>query len=389
MRVAVIGGNLQGTEAAYLAGKAGWEILVIDRKLEVPAKGLCHQYMQLNVADEKDFGRALKGADLIIPALENDAALAVIWQCARNEGIALAFDTKAYSVSSSKLKSNRLFVQADIPLPLPWPDCGFPVLAKPSLGSGSKNVGVIHNSDDLQKYLHAPAGKWVLQEYIQGPSFSIEVVGCPGNYQCLQVTDLDMGDDYDCKRVLAPSHLPGTLILEFEQLAESLAEELHLKGMMDVEVVLAEQQLKVLEIDARLPSQTPTVVFWSTGANMVQMLGELFVNGSWLPPERLSSDKHVIYEHIKVSSNLLEVAGEHIMSGAGSLHVQPHFFGADEAITNYVQGGTNWVATLIVCEDNRDAAWEKRNGVIADIRQYLKIDEYRDLSPKMSRKEFI
>ena len=109
-RVAIVGGNLQGVEAAYLAGKAGWETLVIDRKPEVPAKEMGHQYLQLNLIDAKSLSKALKDIDLILPALENDAALAVIAQCARNEGIALAFDQRAYAVSSSKHQSNQLFI---------------------------------------------------------------------------------------------------------------------------------------------------------------------------------------------------------------------------------------------------------------------------------------
>jgi len=387
MRVAVIGGNLQGVEAAYLAGKADWETLVIDRKPNVPAEGLCQQYLQLDVVDAKELGRSLKGIDLIIPALENDVALAVISQCARNEGIALAFDIEAYAISSCKLKSNQIFTRAGISVPLPWPDCGFPVMAKPSRGSGSRDVGVVHNLEDLQIYMRASTDQWVLQEYIQGPSYSIEVIGCPDNYTCLQVTDLEMDDGYDCKRVLAPSNLPDALISEFEQLSGLLAEELCLNGLTDVEVILDEGQLKVLEIDARLPSQTPTAVFWSTGANMVQMLGDLFVRGSCGRPGTRTAGKHVIYEHIKVSSNMLEVAGEHIMSGVDPLHVQPHFFGADEAITNYVQGRESWVATLIVCGDDRNAARKKRNRVITGIRQYLNIDGYRDSSPKWIKTE--
>jgi pyrrolysine biosynthesis protein PylC len=31
---AVVGGNLQGTEAVYLSKKAGWEVLLIDKKPE-------------------------------------------------------------------------------------------------------------------------------------------------------------------------------------------------------------------------------------------------------------------------------------------------------------------------------------------------------------------
>ncbi len=41
MLVAVVGGNLQGVEAAYLAHKAEWEDLGIDKKMVVPASGLC------------------------------------------------------------------------------------------------------------------------------------------------------------------------------------------------------------------------------------------------------------------------------------------------------------------------------------------------------------
>lgn len=382
MRVAVVGGNLQGVEAAYLAGKAGWEILLIDRKLEVPAKGLCHQYLQLNVIDDKLLGKALKNVDLILPALENDAALAVIANCARDEGIALAFDLGAYAVSSSKHQSNQLFTRADARMPRPWPDCGFPVMAKPNIGSGSRNVNVIHTLEDLQEYMRPDAAEqWVLQEYIQGPSYSIEVIGSHGHYHPLQVTDLEMDDLFDCKRVRAPSCLPDTLISEFEDLAVSLAAELELNGLMDVEVILAGQQLKVLEIDARLPSQTPTAVFWSTGDNMVQMLGDLFAKESLQPQDFLTSIKHVIYEHIRVSANKLESAGEHIMSGADALHVERDFFGADEAITNFARGRENWVATLVICENDRDAAIEKRDKVFEGIRQRFDIDEYCDYCP--------
>ena len=76
MLVAVVGGNLQGVEAAYLAKKAGWEVTVIDRKAVVPAAGLGDRFSQVNITSEKDLERALKGVDLVIPALENDDALA-------------------------------------------------------------------------------------------------------------------------------------------------------------------------------------------------------------------------------------------------------------------------------------------------------------------------
>jgi pyrrolysine biosynthesis protein PylC len=59
--VAVVGGNLQGAEAAYLAKKAGWEVTVIDRKAVVPATGLGDRFSRVNITTEKDLERALKG----------------------------------------------------------------------------------------------------------------------------------------------------------------------------------------------------------------------------------------------------------------------------------------------------------------------------------------
>ena len=381
MLVAVVGGNLQGVEAAYLAKKAGWEVTVIDRKPVVPAAGLCDRFDQVNIETEKDLERSLKGADLVIPALENDKALACLENWSQNGDIPLLFDFAAYRLSSSKIKSDQLFARIDVPAPLPWPECGFPVVVKPSMGSGSQQVRIFHDSKNLQTYLKSSAAERVLQEFVHGPSYSIEVIGCPGKYWPLQVTDLQMDEDYDCKRVLAPTGLTANLISDFERISISIAETMALKGLMDVEVILHDHTLKVLEVDARLPSQTPTVVFWSTGINILEMLADLFLTQCKRSHADINSPKGVVYEHIKVIPNCLEVAGEHMISGTDALHIHENFFGADEAITNHVPHREEWVATLIISDETRKTALAKRNNVIADIRQHFNLKAYRDLDP--------
>lgn len=49
MQIAIIGGKLQGVELTYLAHKAGWKVILIDRKPGVPASGLCDHFIQLDV----------------------------------------------------------------------------------------------------------------------------------------------------------------------------------------------------------------------------------------------------------------------------------------------------------------------------------------------------
>jgi len=372
--VAVAGGNLQGVEAAYLSQKAGWDVLVIDRKPMVPATGLCHTFVQLDVTSEKDLAQVLSGVDLVIPALEKDAPLACLDRVTRNNGIPFTFDPAAYAVSSSKIKSEQLFKQIGVPTPARWPKCKFPVVAKPDQGSGSQGVKVFHDIKELQDTLKPQSPEWLIQEFIPGPSYSLEVIGVPGRYAAPQVTDLAIDEQYDCKRVTAPSKLPAALISKFEALSLALAEALNLHGIMDVEVILYEDELKVIEIDARLPSQTPTAVYWSTGLNMVQLLGDLFVDRQTHIQPDSKHEFGVIYEHMRVASNQLEIAGEHIMSGADALRVIPDFFGANEAITNYAAGRDEWVATLIVSEKNMETAWEKRNSVIADLKKQFSLN---------------
>jgi pyrrolysine biosynthesis protein PylC len=372
--VAVAGGNLQGVEAAYLSQKAGWDVLVMDCKPEVPASGLCHSFTRLDMTSEKDLAHALLGVDLVIPALENDAALNCLDRVTRNNGIPFAFDPAAYAISSSKIKSEQFFEHTGTPTPARWPACKFPVVAKPDRGSGSQGVKVFNNITELQDSLKPPRPEWLIQEFIPGPSYSLEVIGAPGRYNAPQVTDLAIDGQYDCKRVTAPSSLTGALISKFETLSLALAHALNLNGIMDVEVILDEDELKVIEIDARLPSQTPTAVYWSTGLNMVQLLGDLFLTRRTRIQPDSNHENGVIYEHVRATSNHLETAGEHIMSGTDALHLYPDFFGADEAITNYSPGRDDWVATLIVAEKDIETAWDRRNSVIADIKKEFKLN---------------
>ena len=265
MLAAVVGGNLQGVEAAYLAAKAGWDVIVIDKRPLVPASGICDRFVQFDVTGEDRLEGLFEGFDLIIPALENEAALTRLDHITRSAGLPFAFDLNAYAISSSKLKSDQLFARIDVPAPRPWPECDFPVVAKPSVGSGSQGVFILDKTEAVENLIGTTNESWVVQEYVQGPSYSIEVLGLPGDYTPLQVTDLEMDADYDCKRVLAPTELPDRLISEFENISQDIADELELKGLMDVEVILHNNALKVLEIDARLPSQTPTAVFLVQG----------------------------------------------------------------------------------------------------------------------------
>ncbi len=381
MRVAIVGGKLQGVEAAFLAHEAGWEAVLIDKKSSVPASGLCRSFYQCDVVkDVSSLRRIIEKVDLIIPALEDVAALRALQKCAADASIPLAYDARAYFITHSKKRSNRLFEKLGIPQPQSWPQCGLPLIAKPSTSSGSQGVSKISTEKELDDFIKRAGSElrgWILQEYVEGPSYSIEVLGSGEHYTALQVTELEMDEHYDCQRVLAPAEIPEWLDRQIKEMALIIAQSLHLKGIMDVEVILDKDVPKVLEIDARLPSQTPTVVYQSTGINMLELLRDIFVTGTMPVIPEVKASRGVVYEHVRFSPSGLEFLGEHIMGEADSLEVVPDFFGADIALTNFNLPSSPQVATLITAGESRKQAWLKREQAIENIEGFLKASKTR------------
>ena len=382
MKVAVVGGKLQGVEAAYLAQQAGCQVLLIDRDPHVPARGLVQSFIQADVTkDTSDISVMLRDMDLIIPALESHDALKCLKDLADQKKYPLAFDDSAYATTSSKHKSDVLFKERGLPAPQPYPECGFPIIMKPSELSGSQGIRKLHNRRELAEFnqeKHPLSGDWIIQEFLEGPSYSLEVVGVNGNYRSLQPTIIEVDKIFDCKRVIAPAGLCKVLKNRFDEIAITVAEDIKLKGIMDIEVILHKNELKVLEIDARLPSQTPSVVLKSTGINMLELLYDIFNRGNIpvIPP--IVNEKPVIYEHIRVSPDALEVSGEHIISEARPLHYQMDFFGADEALTDFDRDHRDWTATLILSGKTKEEVAQKQRRVLETIRGTFGLRECAD-----------
>ncbi len=391
MLVAVIGGKLQGLEAAYLAGKAGYRVLLIDKKPEIPARNFCDQFCCIDACRSDELAEALKPADLVLPALENRFALETIVETANRLKKPLAFDLAAYDLASSKSISDKLFFKLEVPAPRSWPDCKFPMIVKPSASSGSEGVLLLENKAALKAFLNQDGSlpdNLIVQEYLAGPSYSIEILGYRGSYLALPVTGLKMDQNHDCKRVLAPTGLSPSYLKQFARIAEKIARKIDLNGIMDVEVILHNNELKVLEIDARLPSQTPTAVYHSTGINMLELLAETFLNKKLPAAGIAQKNRAAIFEHIQVNGRKLEVSGEHVISTAGPLTYYENFFGADEVLTDYRSGKDSWVATIITTGSNRREASAKRKLVFEQFKKEFNLECCLDPEPVAPRKGF-
>ena len=394
MRLAIVGGKLQGTEAAYLAGEAGYEVVLIDRRAERPAAGLADECHVFDVTGDPVRARELfRSCDAVLPACEDDDTLAFLASFVPGIGVPLLFDLDAYAVTSSKLRSNALFERLDVSRPRAWP-CGFPVVVKPAVGSGSAGVSVVYSEPALElarARLATEGADAVAEEFVSGPSLSIEVVSLGGEAVTLLPTWLEFDAVLDCKRVVAPVDGEGgaatiggggeeggargddaptsdaaaagaervsvATMRGLEQAARRLAEGVALGGVMDVEVMVAPDGTpKVIEIDARLPSQTPAAVFHASDVNIVALLAETFAAGKPPVVDPLAR-RGAVYQHVLVENGRVEVLGEHVVGSAGPLRRCDGLYGADVVLTDLRDAGRarrppgavqeRWVAVLM------------------------------------------
>lgn len=377
MRVTIVGGGLQGVELCWLARKAGWETLLVDERPMPPALRLADDFVQCDVTRLggsdvriRKVEHRILGTDIVLPALEDAAALASLdgW-CAR-EGMLFAFDPAAYAVTASKLRSRDLFRRCGTPIPQPavQAEKRFPIIAKPSEGSGSRGVRLLNDEAELLDYIPGgfDAQGWILESYCPGPSFSLEISGTPGNYKTFHVTDLLMDEAFDCRGVLAPAEAAPSVVREMKIELLKLAEALQLCGLMDLEVIQTPEGMRVLEIDARFPSQTPTAVWLSTGVNLAEHLVSCFF--PYAPEPGLAEPRIARYEHVLCQDGGLHFLGEHIMGLFGPLVSVSDFYGADEALVggNLLSG--TWAATLMFAGRDSEDILARRESCLAHLR---------------------
>jgi pyrrolysine biosynthesis protein PylC len=122
-------------------------------------------------------------------------------------------------------------------------------------------------------------------------------------------------------------------------------------------------------------------VFWSTGWNFIEILSDLVRSGAPVQKKAPFRKRAVVYEHIHVTPRCLTVAGEHVMAAAGELRLHIDFFGADEAVSDYLPGCREWRATLIITGADRREAMERRGQVVETIRKRFDLHMFIDDNP--------
>ncbi|NLL95319.1 MAG: 3-methylornithine--L-lysine ligase PylC [Thermoplasmatales archaeon] len=378
MRICLVGGALQGMEAAYLARRAGYETLVIDRREDAPAFSLADGCAVLDPIESPREALALMGdCDAVLPTCENLALLECLSRLLSDYGGRFLFDIDAYRISRSKAESNAVMSRLGVPMPAPWPECGFPAVVKPSVSSGSEGVALARDAEGLARGIagvESSGGTPVVQEYVDGTCVSMEFIGDGKEYAGYVTTEIIAAKDYDCKRVeCRPGILPPGSDTELRGIGLAISAHLGLDGILDLEAVHTPKGLRVLEMDARLPSQTPAAVLAATGINLLREM----VAGSWGKPRAGAS----VYEHYVVRDGAMESCGEGEFANVRAPRLERGLFGADEMITDYVGGAGEWRFTMINGGATMEAVEAKRKACLRRIVDEESITRIIDEGP--------
>jgi pyrrolysine biosynthesis protein PylC len=377
-KLGILGGGLQGLEAAVLARFAGFETVLMDRNPKAPASFICDSFINLNALIHSDLYYAFRDCDLVLPANENLRTLELLesWRNSPTNKIPLVLDMVSYRISRDKLKSKELFERVGVPSPLPFPRASFPMIAKPRDLSGSRGVTLIRNEEELSSLFNKGIFQGILEEYHEGPSYSLEVIGTPeGTYETFEITYLLMDSDFDCRGVISPALISKSLADDFHRMTVDLAKSLNLKGIMDAEIIDSPKGPVFLEIDARLPSQTPLAVYLSSGVNLLSRLVSAYVKipqgDSPKESETLEEQTRAILEHLSVKDGKISLMGEHRIAEARPLSLTDDFFGAYAALTDRRGKNEPFCATVMLKASSDAELRKKRTDLYLNLSREL------------------
>ena len=350
--ICLVGGKLQGFEAAYLSKKAGMNVIVVDKNLQALIRNYADEFHCFDVTKEPEkLFEISKRVDALLPVNENLECIEFLSSVKDNFSCPVLFDFEAYWISRDKKKSKEYFASIGVPTPRDKP-LEPPYFVKPPCESSSVGARIIYDKGELKDL--EPG--MLIEEYVEGEVVSLEVIGDGNRFAVVKETLIHIDRSYDCHMVTPLPFDPS-----FREISYALAANLSLKGIMDVEAISGPKGLKVIEIDARFPSQTPTAVYYSSGINLIELLFRAFGEGV-KEIETLPENKYCIYEHLMLGEKgaLIPVGEQALSMGNdyGKYHEEP-------GIEIFLCKGENPVFTLVFWgKDMEEVDERKKKGLL-------------------------
>ena len=289
----IVGASVLQLPAIKKAKEMGLEVAVVDFNPEAIGIAFADKYYNASTMDED---AVLKAAEDYRPdgimTLATDMPMRGVAKSSDRLGLH-SIDYETAVKATDKYDMIKAFKEHDVPSPWYYLISTFddlkaldgkleyPCIMKPTDNAGSHGVVKVESFEELVKsyeYSHESSrhGNVIVEEYLDGPEVSVEVMVVDGVVNVLQITDkLTTGAPYFVELGHSqPSQLPADVQEQIRDVATRACKAVGIrKGPAHVEMkVTTKNGPKMVELGARMGGDniTTSLVPLSTGIDMVQ-----------------------------------------------------------------------------------------------------------------------
>ncbi len=163
-------------------------------------------------------------------------------------------------------------------------EIGFPVLVRPSYVLGGRAMEIVYNQDELLEYMRtavnvSPKHPVLVDKYMVGKELEVDAISdgedvlIPGIMEHIERAGVHSGDSI---AVYPPLTLSQKVINDVIEYTTKLARALHVKGLINMQYVLHEDQIYVIEVNPR-SSRTVPYISKITGVPMVNLATKMLL----------------------------------------------------------------------------------------------------------------
>lgn len=292
-KLMIVGASVLQLPAIKKAKEMGLEVAVADFNPEAIGIAFADKYYNASTMDED---AVLKAAEDYQPdgimTLATDMPMRGVAKSSDKLGL-YSIDYETAVKTTDKYDMIKAFKEHDVPSPWYYLVSSFedlnalegkleyPCIMKPTDNAGSHGVVKVKSFDELVKsyeYSHQSSrhGNVIVEEYLDGPEVSVEVMVVDGKVNVLQITDkLTTGAPYFVELGHSqPSRLPVDVQEQIKHVATRACKAVGItKGPAHVEMkITTKGGPKMVELGARMGGDniTTSLVPLSTGIDMVK-----------------------------------------------------------------------------------------------------------------------
>jgi len=155
-------------------------------------------------------------------------------------------------------------------------ELGFPVLVRPSYVLGGRGMEIVYNEGQLASYVESaqpptPDAPLLVDKYLPGLELEVDAafdganILIPGIFEHIERAGIHSGDSIS---VYPPQTIDARIEQQIAEVTFSIAKELGIRGLLNIQFVYHEGELLILEANPRA-SRTVPVISKATGINLV------------------------------------------------------------------------------------------------------------------------